>query len=610
MLATAATITTTARLLSPIINDLYKGAKKAGARGLLKWEETTFARKLARRLRIIDEVKTIWSPDKEVSIAATYYPSKIIRDGKAIPITRLSDLGEGNIVIEGTVGQGKSVLLRHLAMEEVLSNDARRLPVFIELRTLGIKFNLQQAVLKQLSTYDIELDEDTLGYLQKSGRISYLLDGFDELDEAVEKETLIELEFLSQKYPELQIVTTSRLDNSIQKTAAFSIVRIAPLTSSDYVPFISKLNISTVQATLIKEAIRKSPSQLASLITTPLMLTMVVIVYQSEYEIPETLPDFFERLFHVVFTRHDKLKATYERKRYCGLSERRLQTLFEAFCFMAMQNNFTRSLKADQFVTAFDEAIEYSENCKCEVEKFKLDITKVACLMLDEGLDTTTFLHKSIMEYYAAAFIKHSADEVASMFYAEVVSDSRTWWEVLSFLKEIDPYRFSKNFVLPEAKFVNEKVLTISKENGDKTLGPYFERMHPGLCVNFACKEGGIDFRVHSYGPFQHEAQMGIRELTNELLRAFDKTIPAGLTKSALLEITGGLSNRVEGELTIYEISIPLMVRHWGGAHFWEALSEIAKKIDRQVENAEKIMQEQDRRKLIFLKKKTHIVPG
>jgi len=71
------------------------------------------------------------------------------------------------------------------------------LPVFIELRSLSTKLTLQQAVIKQLSSYDIEVDEDSLNYLQKSGRLAYLLDGFDELEESLEKETLYELEFLS-----------------------------------------------------------------------------------------------------------------------------------------------------------------------------------------------------------------------------------------------------------------------------------------------------------------------------------------------------------------------------------------------------------------------------
>lgn len=75
------------------------------------------------------------------------------------------------------------------------------------------------------------------------------------------------------------------------------------------------------------------------------MLTLVVIVYETESQIPETLPDFFEKLFQVVFTRHDKLKAAFNRKHYTGLSEGTLQKVFEAFCFMCVQDGIGRSLK-------------------------------------------------------------------------------------------------------------------------------------------------------------------------------------------------------------------------------------------------------------------------
>lgn len=154
--ATAATISSTAKLLTPLINDLYQGAKKIGARGFQKWEAKTFPRKLAQRIRAIDEVKTIWSPEKEASLSSFYYPSKLIIEGKPKLATRLFDLDGKNAVIEGTVGQGKSILLRNLAIEEILSNDAKKLPVFIELRSLSTKLTLQQAVIKQLSSYDIE----------------------------------------------------------------------------------------------------------------------------------------------------------------------------------------------------------------------------------------------------------------------------------------------------------------------------------------------------------------------------------------------------------------------------------------------------------------------
>lgn len=604
-LATAAVISSTARLLTPLINDLYKGAKKIGARGFQKWEEKTFPRKLARRVRAIDEVKTIWSPEKEISLASFYYPSKLIVEGKPKLATRLAELEGKNSVIEGTVGQGKSILLRNLAIEEILSNDAKRLPIFVELRSLSSKLTLQQAIIKQLSSYDIEIDDDSLSYLQRSGRLAYLLDGFDELDESLEKETLYELEFLSQKYPELLIVVTSRPNNAVQKSAAFRVIPVAPLVSGDYTPFISKLGISTTQAVQIREAIRKSPSKLTSLISTPLMLTMVVIVYQSEYEIPETLPEFFDKLFHVVFTRHDKLKAAYSRKHHSGLSERKLQNLFEAFCFMSMQNNFTRSLSLEQFEKAFNEAIEYVEDCKCDSDKFKLDLTKVACLMIEEGLDTTTFLHKSIMEYYAASFIKHSADEVAAMFYADVVPDSRYWWEVLAFLREIDAFRYSREFTIPEGELIRLNYFENENKRENKFLINILTKCYPGLCINLTpSDEDKQVLKVFAYGPFQQERHLGMRNFSTMVMDSMEKTIPKNLSFSGMVELFGGVNINEESGVKVYEIPVSLLITKLSGEKFWTAIDFFLEQIDQRSEEAIKIIQRQEKRKAIFSKNK------
>jgi len=603
-LATTAVISSTARLLTPLINDLYKGAKKIGTRGFQKWEERTFPRKLARRIRAIDEVKTIWSPEKEASLSSFYYPSKLIIEGKPKLATRLAELEGKNSVIEGTVGQGKSILLRNLAIEEILSNEAKRLPVFVELRSLSAKLTLQQAIIKQLSSYDIEVDDDSLSYLQRSGRLAYLLDGFDELEESLEKETLHELEYLSQKYPELLIVVTSRPNNAVQKSAAFRVIPVAPLTPGDYVPFINKLGIAASQAVQIREAIRKSPSKLASLISTPLMLTMIVIVYQSEYEIPETLPEFFDKLFHVVFTRHDKLKAAYSRKHHSGLSERKLQILFEAFCFMSMQNGFTRSLSSEQFEKAFDDAVEYVEDCKCESENFKLDLTKVACLMIEEGLDTTTFLHKSIMEYYAASFIKHSADEVAAMFYAEIVPDSRYWWEVLYFLREIDNFRYSRDFAIPESKIIRINYFDGENQRTNKVLVNILAKCHPELCLNLTpLDENKQVLKVFSYGPFQQEKHLGMRNFSTILMESMEKTIPDSLSLSGMLELFGGLNSNEESGIEVYEIPASLLITKLGCEHFRKAIDVFLRQIDKQSEEALKVIQQQEKRKAIFSKK-------
>jgi predicted NACHT family NTPase len=193
------------------------------------------------------------------------------------------------------------------------------------------------AVFRTLASIDIELTEEGFSYLANCGRTVLLLDGFDEIEDELVKQTVSDLDFLSQKYPELQRAITSRPGNEIQKSTNFRLFKILPLRSPDYGQFLRKLGLDIDKIHSIRVAIDSSPSKASNLITTPLMLTLVVIVYNAEKEIPATLPEFFERLFQVVFTRHDTLKAAFARKRHSGLSERRLQTLFEAFCFMVMQ---------------------------------------------------------------------------------------------------------------------------------------------------------------------------------------------------------------------------------------------------------------------------------
>ncbi|WP_347170619.1 hypothetical protein AAHI06_08885 [Pseudomonas salmasensis] len=265
-------------------------------------------------------------------------------------------------------------------------------------------------------------------YLASTGKIVLLLDGFDEIAAGSVVDVIDEIEWLQSRFSELRIIVSSRPGGEVQKLPGFDIVKISPLDEDDYEPFLKCLKIALEKRVELLDVLSKSESSVNGVISTPLMLTLVVMVYESEREIPSTLPEFFEKLFHVVFTRHDRLKVGFERKHYSGLSERGLQRLFEAFCFMSMQLGYGRSLDSDQFHESFNMAISYVDGCECKSEDFRKDIVKVACLMMEEGIDVVTFLHKSIVEYYAAAFIRHSSDEVASMFYGEAVLDiDRVW---------------------------------------------------------------------------------------------------------------------------------------------------------------------------------------
>lgn len=608
---TAATIAATAKLLSPLVSDIYKSAKGSAATSLKRWQEASFPKKLARKIHTLEYVKTLWSPEDEISLLKFYYPASIRgtdrRTGRQI--SSANELGDGNFVIQGIVGQGKSILLRYIALGEARKSGANRLPIFLELRTLTAALPLRQALYRQLASFDIIIDDDAFDHIAQIGRATLLLDGFDELTDDMIKPTLAEVSYLTQKYPQLQIIVTSRPGNEIQKLPGFRVVRIAPLVRSDYGPFLSKLGLDSTKVFAIREAIKNSPSKIADLITTPLMLTLVVIVYQAEKEIPSTLPEFFERLFQVVFTRHDRLKPGFERTRYSGLSEKRLQNLFEAFCFMALQNGFGRSLSPEEFSIAFEQALEYTEGCNCEIEKFRLDVVKVACLMVEEGIDTTTFLHKSVLEYYAAAFIKHSTDEVATLFYRSAPDNIGTWREVVRFLRDIDPYRFSKEFAIPELNAIRDEFFEKLRDRKDARLVSALRTLHPDFCLTYVREEEDSDeFLLQSFGPLHSGNRMAYEALDDLLFAAAERDLSTTISESVLSEL---MQEEIEDRDTSREYEVPLwrIIAVRGSAAFWQAIDIFESRLGQSQQEAMSVIALHEKRKLIFTTKKRSL-PG
>jgi hypothetical protein len=224
--------------------------------------------------------------------------------------------------------------------------------------------------------------------------------------------------------------------------------------------------------------------------------------------------------------------------------------------------------------------------------------------MIEEGLYTTTFLHKSIMEYYAASFIKNSADEVAAMFYAAVVPSSRYWREVLSFLREIDTFRYSKDFAIPEAEFIRRNYFDNKNQRTIKALVDILAKCHPELCLNLSLSnENNQVFTIFSYGPFQHEDHFGMMNFSRDLMLAMKKTIPDPLSLSGIKELFGGLNIKEESGVEVHEIPVSLLIRKLGGENFWEVIDDLLNKIDKQSEDARKAILQQEKRKAIFSKK-------
>lgn len=444
-----------AKSLKRPLDDLYDMSKSSVKDRLKKWKASSNVNNLYKKISTIQKVKTIWQVEKEVNLKTFYYPSKIIVGDKRIEVNKADKIPlDTNVVIQGTVGQGKSIFLRYICSQEI--RQGNKIPVFIELRKIDDKTRLKDLVYSTLKMWGFDIDDALFDFFAKSGKFLFLLDGFDEIGSAYVQQVIYQLEEWSDRYEGLRVVVTSRPDSGIERSAHFRVFHLAPLSEEDQKGIIGKLVSTEEQRLSIIDAIQSSSNDIRGLLTTPLMMTLLIVAYKSSQKIPEQFSEFYEDLFQTLLVRHDKTKPGFSREKKCKVNERKLQEIFEVFCFFSSKYNYSNFSHEEIFKTS-SEAVDAAD-AQCDPSFFIHDIVKLCCLVVEEGLEYH-FVHKSVREFYSANFIKSRNDDFANKFYGFMLENDKRqqWFQELVFLSQIDKYRFSVYFLKPHIEFIAKK---------------------------------------------------------------------------------------------------------------------------------------------------------
>ena len=97
---------------------------------------------LSEKITDVAKVKTIYKNDSSIDLHEFYIPTRV--KNVNVQINKIIDINEKNIVLEGTVGQGKSIFMRYLTYQE--ARLGKRIPIFLELRKLETNQSLEDAV--------------------------------------------------------------------------------------------------------------------------------------------------------------------------------------------------------------------------------------------------------------------------------------------------------------------------------------------------------------------------------------------------------------------------------------------------------------------------------
>lgn len=546
-MSTVATISSVAckKGLESIIGDIYNSSKGQLRMRFKRWKAKKNIGVIYTKIKNIRKVKTILQPEKAVDLLKFYYPSKLIIGKERKVVNDIEDIQfDGNIVIKGTVGQGKSILFRYLASREMVKG--KKVPLFVELRRIQKGEKLLNHLVEEAEALGLRsIDKDTLLWLADEGKIVLLLDAFDEIPESERTRITNEIESLAKKYEHMQILVSSRPNSGIENSPFFQVFGLAPLQGREYEEAIGVMSEESIATNIIK-AVRSSRRIVKDILTTPLMVALLIVRHRVEQTIPENMVGFYEGLFMLLISRHDRMKGGYTRLRKSGLGDGALADIFEAICFLTrkeMKGTFTR-----RDLTNFAKESIQLAGIRCDPDKIIEDIEKITCLILEEG-EECRFIHKSVQEYHAACFIKHQPEQLAQQFYKNAVKQHfkfgfflENWDGELGFLQMIDKYRFLKWFLIPAASrtlglkgMIVPKSLTITPQMIVETFS--------GLAV--LCSAGKLEWVIlhkkplfWNYRLFPYLGVYVFQELGNMYFSLQDKDIKGKKKDAALKEIS------------------------------------------------------------------------
>ena len=374
----------------------------------------------------------------------------------------MTDIGKQSMVLEGTVGQGKSIFMRYLTSQE--ARQGQRIPLFYELRRLDDNDTLTNALSKQINNWIIEFEESDFDRVAKTGKLVLFLDGFDEVPNDKVKKLLNEIEGWCERYPNMQIIVSSRPDADIQRSNYLKVFKLSEYRFYEQSLLIDKLVEDSESNKLLKQAIKDSNTEIQDLLKTPLMVTLFVMNYRGSLEIPTNQHEFYKNLFTILISRHDKTKPGFRREANSGLNEVELQEIFEEFCFITFSMDIL-VFDDSKAIEVIKECLD-NQNIRDNPRLVLRDLSRNLCLILKDGLDYT-FIHKSIQEFYYASFV-YNQPEMKIEFYEDCTF---SFWQgkhnIISFLESMDTYYFYKNFALP---IFNDYIDKFSINNEYNTL--------------------------------------------------------------------------------------------------------------------------------------------
>ncbi|MEZ8352892.1 NACHT domain-containing NTPase [Vibrio splendidus] len=402
----------------------------------------------------VSEITSIAFPQHQLSIFTTYeplklYESSIFEEHNLLETEDILNMVSGSFIIKDGAGVGKSTFSKHL-VSKILHKHAK-IPILLELRNIPEEASLMEALSSELDTICTKFPSDLFLKLVQRGDFIIILDGFDEVQLEHQEQLAKQINALSSKARENTLFVTTRPQDLIPSVSQSKLLEFSEFSEEQCKSLLRRYD-AYCNLNIGEKLINQLDLVPDKFIKTPLLVSLLYQTFGINNSIADSISTFYEEVYSALYKGHDLLnKNGYSRQKKSGLDYEKFRILLRSLCYYMLVNRTTSFKSWSEAVDYIDQAIKLKVVNVTSSAKFLDDLLTSVPLMTREG-NEYKFLHKTIIEYFAAEYIIYSKKSTVTMGKIFNGKLSSGFEKVFEFIKDIDPSLFHSIVTVKYAK--------------------------------------------------------------------------------------------------------------------------------------------------------------
>ena len=409
------------------------------------------------------------------------YQQRIMKNATA---EKLLVLLSNRIIISGSGGLGKSMMMRHLTRKACDDySRTKMIPFFVVLRNYDEEKDLANFIYNStLSLHGMTLEE--FKQILTNGKAIILFDGMDEIQSNKQRAFEIAMEDFTDRYSGNMFIISTRRFKTFEALSRFTFVSLMPLKIEQSEKLIQNLDFdSTKKEAFLKQLKNKLYRTHKDFASNPLLLSILLLTFNVNAEIPFKMHVFYSKAYEALATRHDSNKGGFIREYRTHLTPDRFREYFTRFCALSYFDE-KYEFDKEQYYVLFEKMKQQvgEEYEKFTATEFLDDLLAAVCVLYEEE-NKYHFVHRSFQEYFTACFLCRTDN---NLYYPNVCNFFNSDRETLAgdatfdMFYDMDSKKVREYLFLP---YLNSIFEPSDNDENDEIFIYFLKRIYPVIRV-------------------------------------------------------------------------------------------------------------------------------